>query len=158
MKIVAKNRPFFRHDFISLLSFYLNWGLYDLQRWRLTNLLSLIKPVRLALTLGSHLRVPPKVCMIIHVWCMIVYFSKICCKFTGEPPCRSAITMKLLYNFIAIALRYGCAPVNLLHMFWNLSLRTLLDGCFCKDQLYFVLDFSVISEWVKTYQLKLKPA
>ena len=132
MKIVAKNRPFFRHDFISLLSFYLNWGLHDLQRWRLTNLLSLIKPVRLALTLGSHLRVPPKVCMIIHVWCMIVYFSKICCKFTGEPPCRSAITMKLLYNFIEIALRYGCAPVNLLHMFWtpfpkNTSGRLLLQ-------------------------------
>ena len=58
--IVAKNRSFFRHDFLILLSFYLNLGLYDLQRWRLTNLFSLIKPVRLAFTLGSHLRVPPQ--------------------------------------------------------------------------------------------------
>ena len=32
--LFAKNRSFFRHDFIVLLSFYLNWGLYYLQRWR----------------------------------------------------------------------------------------------------------------------------
>ena len=61
MYIVAKSRSFFRHDFIILLSFYLNWGLYDLQGWRLTNLFSLIKPVRLAVTLGSYLSVPPRV-------------------------------------------------------------------------------------------------
>ena len=60
MQIVAKSRSFSRHDFIILLSFYLNRGLYDLQRWPLTNLFSLIKPVHLALTLGSHLRLPPQ--------------------------------------------------------------------------------------------------
>ena len=32
-------------------------------------------------------------------------------------PCRSATSIKLLCNFIDIALRYGCSPVNLLHIF-----------------------------------------
>ena len=39
---------------------------------------------------------------------------KICSKFTGEHPCRSAISIS---NFIEIALRHGCSPVNLLHIF-----------------------------------------
>ena len=42
---------------------------------------------------------------------------KICSKFTGEHPCRSAISIKLQSNFIEIALRHGCSPVNLLHIF-----------------------------------------
>ena len=42
---------------------------------------------------------------------------KICSKFTGEYPCRSAISTKLLCNFIEIALRQGCSPVNLVHIF-----------------------------------------
>ena len=42
---------------------------------------------------------------------------KICSKFTGEHPCRSVISIKLLCNFIEIALRHGCSPVNLLHTF-----------------------------------------
>ena len=29
---------------------------------------------------------------------------KICCKVTGEHPCQSAISIKLLYNFIEITL------------------------------------------------------
>ena len=41
---------------------------------------------------------------------------KICGKFTGEHPCRSVISVKLLCNFIEIALRHGCSPVNLLHI------------------------------------------
>ena len=36
---------------------------------------------------------------------------KIYSKFTGEQPCRS-----VLYNFIEIALRHDCSPVNLLHI------------------------------------------
>ena len=70
---------------------------------------------------------------------------KICSKSTGEHPCRSVISIKLLCNFIEIALRHGCSPVNLLHIFrtpfprntsgwlllwdlaWNLQLRS------CKD-------------------------
>ena len=42
---------------------------------------------------------------------------KICSKFSGEHPCRGAISIKLLCNFIEIALRHGCSPANLLHIF-----------------------------------------
>ena len=42
---------------------------------------------------------------------------QICSKFTGEHPYRSPISMKLPSNFIEIALRNGCSPVNLLHIF-----------------------------------------
>ena len=42
---------------------------------------------------------------------------KICSKFTGEHPCRSAISINLLCNFIEIALRHGSAPVNFLYKF-----------------------------------------
>ena len=42
---------------------------------------------------------------------------KIRSKFTGEHPCQSAIWIKLLCNFIEIALHHQCSPVNLLHIF-----------------------------------------
>ena len=42
---------------------------------------------------------------------------KICSKFTGEHLCRSVISIKLQNNFIEIALRHGCSPVNLLYIF-----------------------------------------
>ena len=45
------------------------------------------------------------------------YVLKICSKFTGEHPRRSAISIKLLCNFIENTLRHGCSPVNLLHIF-----------------------------------------
>ena len=35
---------------------------------------------------------------------------KICNKFTGEHPCRSAISIKVHCNFIEITLRRGCSP------------------------------------------------
>ena len=41
---------------------------------------------------------------------------KICSKFTGEHPCRSAISIKLLCNSIEMARRYGCSLVNLMHI------------------------------------------
>ena len=41
----------------------------------------------------------------------------ICSKFTGEHPCRSAISINVLCNFIEIALQHGCSPVNLRHIF-----------------------------------------
>ena len=37
---------------------------------------------------------------------------KICCKFLGEHPCRSVISISLLCNFIEITLRHGRSPVN----------------------------------------------
>ena len=42
---------------------------------------------------------------------------KICSKFTGEHPCRSAISTKLQSNFIEITLQHGRSPVNLQHVF-----------------------------------------
>ena len=42
---------------------------------------------------------------------------KICSKFTGEHPCQSVISIKLLCNFIEITLRHGCSPVNSMHIF-----------------------------------------
>ena len=44
-------------------------------------------------------------------------FLKIYSKFTGEHPCRSVISIKLLCSFIEITIRYECSPVNLLHIF-----------------------------------------
>ena len=49
--------------------------------------------------------------------------QKICSKFTGEHPCRSVISIKLQSNIIEIALRHGCSPVNLLHIFRTPFLR-----------------------------------
>ena len=53
---------------------------------------------------------------------------KICIKFTGEHPCRSAISINLQYNFIEITLRHGCFPVNLLHIFRTVFLKNT-SGC-----------------------------
>ena len=39
------------------------------------------------------------------------------CKFTGEHPWGSIISIELLCNFTKIALRHECSPVNLLHIF-----------------------------------------
>ena len=47
---------------------------------------------------------------------------KICSKFTGEHPCRSAISIKMQSNFTEIAVRHG-RSVNLLHIFRTLFLR-----------------------------------
>ena len=42
---------------------------------------------------------------------------KICSEFTGEHPCQSVISIKLLCNFIEITLKHGYSPANLLHIF-----------------------------------------
>ena len=42
---------------------------------------------------------------------------KICSKFTREHPCRSVISIKLLFSFIEITLRHVCSPVEELP--WN---------------------------------------
>ena len=57
---------------------------------------------------------------------------EICSKFTGEHTCQSAISIKLLCNFIEITLWHGCSTVNLLHIFRtsflkNTSGRLLLE-------------------------------
>ena len=42
---------------------------------------------------------------------------KISSKFTEKHPCWSAISIKLLCDFIKVTLRHGYSPVNLLHIF-----------------------------------------
>ena len=67
-------------------------------------------------------------CTIYTIYCIRNSFGKgalkICSKFTGEHPCQSAISIKLLCNFIEIALRYGCSLVNLLHIFRTTFLKS----------------------------------
>ena len=41
---------------------------------------------------------------------------EICSKLTGEHPCRSVVSIKLLCNFIDITFRHGYSPVNLLYI------------------------------------------
>ena len=56
---------------------------------------------------------------------------KLCIKFTGEHPCRSAVSIKLQSNFIENTFRYECSPIYICCIFSeHLSLRTPLDGCF----------------------------
>ena len=76
---------------------------------------------------------------------------KIRCKFTGEYPCRSVISIKLLCNFTEITLRHGCSPVNLLHIFRtpfteNTSGRLLLY--------YSILTWTK-SKYFTSYKIKL---
>ena len=42
---------------------------------------------------------------------------KRCSQLTGEHPCQRVISIQLLCNFIEVALRHGCSPVTLLHIF-----------------------------------------
>ena len=44
-------------------------------------------------------------------------FLKICSKLSGEHPCPIAISIKLLWNFIEIALWHGCSLAYLLYIF-----------------------------------------
>ena len=48
---------------------------------------------------------------------------KIYSKLTGEHPCWSMISIKLLCNFIEITIRHGCSPVTLLHIFRTAFLK-----------------------------------
>ena len=57
-----------------------------------------------------------------------------CSKFTGEHPCQRAISINLQSNVIEITLRHGCSPVNLLHIFGILFLRTPLEDCFRNNE------------------------
>ena len=69
---------------------------------------------------------------------------KICCKFTGLHPCRSAISIKLQSNFIEITLRHVCSPVNLLDFSEHVFVKTPLTAaaCFFSAQPQYCLTFS----------------
>ena len=75
---------------------------------------------------------------------------KICSKFTGEHPFRSVISIKLQSNFTEIALRHGCSPANLLHIFITpFPMNTILGGCFIK--------LSTLTYSVERYQSNPRP-
>ena len=50
----------------------------------------------------------------VFLWKSVPKISSI---YTGKNPCQSAISIKMQSNFIEIALRHGCSPINLLHIF-----------------------------------------
>ena len=57
---------------------------------------------------------------------------KICSKFTVEHPYQSAISIKLLFNFIENTLQHGCSPVNLLHIFRTPFSKNTCEGMLLK--------------------------
>ena len=66
--------------------------------------------------------------------------------FTEEQLCRSAISIKLQSNFIEIALRRGCSPVDLLHIFRTRFYKNTYGGMLLKSEskrkkLYWAVEF-----------------
>ena len=53
---------------------------------------------------------------------------KVCSKCTGKHPWRSTISIKLQSNFIEVALRHRCYPVNLLHIFGTTFYKNTYGG------------------------------
>ena len=43
---------------------------------------------------------------------------------------RIVISLKLLCNFIEMAIQHGCSPVNLLHILEHFFIRTPMESCF----------------------------
>ena len=93
---------------------------------------------------------------------------KICSKFTGEHPCRSAISIKLQSNFVEITLWHECSPVNLLHIFrtrlehlWMAASEpatspTQKEGFFCKSITAQKMKFSIKDFPIKYDQIRRK--
>ena len=86
---------------------------------------------------------------------------KICSKFTREHPCQNAISIKLFYNFIEIALQHGCSPVNFLHIFitpfprntsWEVNQIKLCTGW---NSLNFNLFYLVSHNWLRSISLTI---
>ena len=66
---------------------------------------------------------------------------KICSKFTWEHPCRRVISIKLLCNFIEIALRHRCSLVSLLRSFRTPFPRNISG-------------WLLLNNWVKTFVIQ----
>ena len=68
----------------------------------------------------------------------------------GEHPCRSMVSIKLLCNFIEIAVRHGCSPVNLLHIFRTLFHKNTSGGLLLEN--YYCLKFvEILTSEIKLY-------
>ena len=77
---------------------------------------------------------------------------KICSKFTGENPCRSAISIKLLCNIIEITLRHGCSPVNWLHISRTRFQQNTSEWLILNSQLkVFLWVFLQVSDCIATW-------
>ena len=74
---------------------------------------------------------------------------KICIRFTGEHPCRSAISIKLHSSIIEMVLRHGCSPVNLLHIF-RTPFRRNTSGWLLLNQ-YRLRNVYYLRSWEKTF-------
>ena len=72
-------------------------------------------------------------------------FLRICIKFIGEYWFRGVISIKLLCNFIEIAIWYGCSLVNLLHIFRTLFYKNTSEGL-----LLIFGDFQVLAQLSST--------
>ena len=99
-------KPFFLHDQKVVTKTQISWERKKLLRWNKKHSPSFLKGFQSRKYRSSH----PGVFLGKGV-------LKIYSKFTGEHPYRSTISIKLLSNFIEIALRHGFFPLNLLHIF-----------------------------------------
>ena len=81
---------------------------------------------------------------------------KICGKFTGEHPCRYAISIKLLCYFNEITLWHRCSPVNLLQTFITLfpknSFGQLLPCIIDASVSKYLLQFPISRNWTDFFQ------
>ena len=71
---------------------------------------------------------------------------EICSKFTGENPCRSAISIKQQGNSVEITLWHECSPVNLLHIFRTPFPRNTFD--------WLLLEVTVNTIFCRIYLIK----
>ena len=74
---------------------------------------------------------------------------KICSKFTGEHPCRSAI--------FEISLRHGCSPVNLLHIFRTTFFKNTSEGLLLKVKSLHHLTQDYLHTHLLTVHIKTTP-
>ena len=68
-------------------------------------------------------------------------------KFTGEHPTQSAISIKSQSNFIEIALRHGCFPISLPHIFRTTFSKNTSGGLLLSLTL-----LHYVGKWLKIFQ------
>ena len=99
--------------------------------------------------------------------CPEVFLKKgvlnICSKSTGEHPCRSVISIKLLCNFVEIARRHGCYPANWLHIFRtpfpkNISGLLLLKYQSIRLNSIMPKEYNLERTWVWSYVFQNMPS